>query len=199
MRYRQLRAGGALAAGLVLVVSSPAAFAGDGWVDEVKLGVFKHDIGLFGDSTESGVDVNGEVRFQAIDWFVNKDSPAWVKVFLSPRPDIGVSINTSGDTSFAYAGLTWTWDYAHDVFQANDGLYGDFGFGGAVHDGDLHNAPPGDKAFGSRALFHLSAELGYRFDPQWSLSIYYDHYSNAGLAGPNPGINDAGMRVGYRF
>jgi lipid A 3-O-deacylase len=199
MRYRQLRAGGALAAGLVLAMAAPAAFAGDGWVDEVKLGVLKHDISLFGDSTESGLDVNGEVRFHAIDWFAGKDNPVWLNDLLSPRPDIGASINTSGNTDFYYFGLTWTWDFAHDVFQAKDGLYGDFGFGGAFHDGDLNNAPPGEKAFGSRALFHLSGEIGYRFDPRWSLSVYYDHYSNGGLADPNPGINDAGVRVGYRF
>jgi lipid A 3-O-deacylase len=197
--YRHLCASGALAAGLVLAMSAPAAFAGDGWVDEVKLGVLDHDIAFFGDSIESGVDVNGEVRFHAIDWFASKDKAAWVNDLLSPRPDIGASVNTSGNTDFYYAGLAWTWDFASDVFQAKDGLYGDFGFGGAIQDGNLDNAPPGEKAFGSRGLFHLSGELGYRFNPQISLSVYYEHFSNAGLARPNPGLNNVGMRLGYRF
>lgn len=199
MGYRTLCAGGVLAAGVVFAASAPAAFAGQGWVDEVKLGVLKHDIQLFGDSTEQGVDINGEVLFRPTDLLTNKDYPSWVNFLLNPRLDVGTSVNTSGDTSFLYAGFNWSGDFAHDVFQAQDGIYGSFGFGGAVHDGDLQNAPPGEKAFGSRALFHLSAEVGYDFDPQWNLSVYYDHYSNGGLADPNPGINDLGMRVGYHF
>ena len=199
MRYRQLCAGAALAAGVVFVMPAPAAFAGDGWVDELKFGVLKHDISLFGDSTESGVDVNGEVRFHALDWFASKDNPEWLNDILAPRPDIGGSLNTSGHTDFVYAGLVWTWDVAHNLFQPKDGMYIDFGFGGALNDGHLNDAPPGDKDFGSRGLFHLQGELGYRFDPTWSLSAYYDHYSNAGLAHPNPGINNVGLRVGYSF
>lgn len=199
MRYRQLCAGAVRAAGVVLVMSAPAAFAGGGWVDEVKLGLLDHDVNFLGDRVESGVDVNGEVRFHAIDWFASKDNAQWLNDILAPRPAIGGSVNTNGGTDFLYAGLVWTWDVAHDMFRPKDGLYIDFGFGGAIHDGALTTAPPGELALGSRALFHLQGEVGYRFDPTWSLSVYYDHYSNADLASPNPGINNVGMRVGYRF
>jgi lipid A 3-O-deacylase len=199
MGYRQLFAGWALAAGMVLSVPAPAAFAGDGWVDELKLGVLDHDVGFFGPSVENGVDVNAEVRFHDIDWFTSKDNAVWLNDLLSPRPDVGASINTSGNTDFYYAGLVWTFDFAKDVFQEQDGFYTDLGFGGAIQDGDLNNAPPGEKALGSRALFHLSAELGYRFNQQISVSAYFEHFSNGDLASPNPGMNNAGVRLGYRF
>ena len=199
MGYRQLCAGGALAAGLILAAPAPAAFAGEGWVSEVKLGVLDHDIGFFGHSVENGVDVNAEVRFHQIDWLSSKDNAAWLNDLLAPRPDIGASINTSGNTDFYYAGLVWTFDFAKDVFQQQDGFFTDLGVGGAIQDGYTDNAPPGEKALGSRALFHLSAELGYRFDPQVSISAYYEHFSNADLAHPNPGLNSAGVRLGYKF
>jgi lipid A 3-O-deacylase len=48
-------------------------------------------------------------------------------------------------------------------------------------------------------LFHLSGDFGYRFDSHIGLSVYFEHYSNGGLASPNPGLNNIGMRVSYRF
>ena len=193
------RAGAAMAAGVILAMSAPTAFAGDGWVSEVKLGVLAHDIGFLGTHVENGADINGEVRFHSIDWFTDKSNPIWLNDLLSPRPDAGLSINTDGNTDFYYVGLVWSTHFARDIFQSQDSLFGDIGLGGAIQDGYTDNAPPGRKDFGSRALFHLSGELGYQFDPQWSLSVYYDHYSNADLANSNPGINDLGMRVGYKF
>ena len=111
----------------------------------------------------------------------------------------GASINASGNTDFYYAGLVWTFDFAKDVFQEQDGFYTDLGFGGAIQDGYTNHAPPDEKGLGSRALFHLSAELGYRFNQQISVSAYFEHFSNADLASPNPGMNNAGVRLGYRF
>ena len=199
MGYRELCAGVALAAVLVVAVPLPAAFAGDGWVDELKLGLLDHDVAFFGDKTERGVDINAEVRFHDIDWLSSNDNAAWLNDLLSPRPDVGASINTSGNTDFYYAGLVWTFDFAKDVFEEQDGFYTDLGVGGAIQDGYLDNSPPDRKGLGSRALFHLTAEVGYRFNQQVSVSAYYEHFSNADLASPNPGMNNAGVRLGYRF
>ena len=55
------------------------------------------------------------------------------------------------------------------------------------------------KAFGSRVLFHIPVELGYRFDQHNSLSVYFEHMSNAGLASSNEGMDFLGMRYGYKF
>ena len=48
-------------------------------------------------------------------------------------------------------------------------------------------------------LFHLSGELGYRMDEHFDAAVYFEHISNAGLSNPNPGLNNIGVRFGYRF
>ena len=70
--------------------------------------------------------------------------------------------------------------------------------GAAVHDGPLDGR--GDrKALGSRVLFHVPLELGWRWDQRSSVSLYFEHVSNAGLADENEGMDNIGMRYGYQF
>src|SRR3546814_17393937 len=76
-----------------------------GFLSEVRLGGLAHDVGVFGRSEEDGFDVNAELLFVY---------PEFLKVIWSPRPHIGTSVNTSGDTSQAYFGLTWGWDVFGD-------------------------------------------------------------------------------------
>ena len=63
------------------------------------LGVLAHDVGIFGDNIEDGVDIVGEVLFKSPDIF---------SIIGSPRPTLGVSVNTAGRTDYAYFDLTWT-------------------------------------------------------------------------------------------
>lgn len=156
-----------------------------GWLSELRLGVLAHNIGPIASAREDGVQINAELRFA---------TPPLFEYILSPRPHLGASINTVGDTSFLYLGLTWTWDIT-------DGLFLDFSFGGTVHDGwlDSHEPDPDRRLMGSRLLFRESLELGYRFLDHHSLSLMLDHASNAGLAEKNQGNDDVGLRYGYRF
>ena len=166
-----------------LVVLMPAAQAQSQWIDEAKLGLMDHDIALGGHHAERGSDVNGEVLFP---------SPSFLDAVGAPRPDLGLSLNTAGRTSYAYTGLTWTvrpWRW----------LFASFGLGGAVHDGQLDGFVPGHKRLGSRALFRESVELGYQFTSALSLSLFLDHISNADLARHNQGLTNFGLRTGYRF
>ena len=55
------------------------------------------------------------------------------------------------------------------------------------------------KALGSRVLFHIPIEIGYRLSAKTSLSVYFDHVSNAYLAHANEGMDTLGGRLGYRF
>jgi hypothetical protein len=49
-------------------------------------------------------------------------------------------------------------------------------------------------------LFHIPAEVGYRFDDHTSLSAYFfEHMSNAYTVSPNEGMDRLGIRYGYRF
>jgi lipid A 3-O-deacylase len=55
------------------------------------------------------------------------------------------------------------------------------------------------QALGSRVLFHIPAEVGYRFDDHNSLSAYFEYMSNAYTVSPNEGMDRLGIRYGYRF
>jgi lipid A 3-O-deacylase len=55
------------------------------------------------------------------------------------------------------------------------------------------------KALGSRVLFHVPLELGWRWGRRNSVSLYSCHISNAGLAEENEGLDNIAIRYGYRF
>lgn len=164
--------------------SSPAASESAGPISEVKFGVLAHDVRIVAaDTFESGIDINGEVLFV---------SPAFLAPVWKPRPHLGVQGNTSGDTSQVYAGLTWTFDIAKPVWLG-------LSVGGALHNGETSRTGLNRKAFGSSALFRLSAELGVDMGDHLNLSLYFDHESNAFLADRNPGIDNVGARIGWKF
>lgn len=159
-------------------------------VDEVKIGALAHDIGFLTHHVETGANVNIEMLFTP---------PDLLRVIGSPRPHLGAEINTSGNTSNGYFGLTWGITLIQGLFGAGDGIYANGSLGGAIHDGHIDTAPPNRKRLGSRILFRESAELGYQINPAISVSAILDHISNANLSGRNAGITSAGARLGVRF
>jgi hypothetical protein len=171
-----------------VAAASGAATADDGgfaaWVNEVKVGVLYHDMDDLWSNfrLESGVDFNGELIFEPHVAFLGG----------AFRPAAGVSINSAGDTSKLYAGVRYQ-------YELDGGLFFSVGGGGAVHDGHLTPGRNDRKALGSRLLFHIPLEAGYRFDNRHALSVYFDHVSNAFLADYNEGLDTLGMRYGYRF
>lgn len=186
-------AAAAAALTIALLLTSPPAAAQVKFVDEVKIGALSHDVGFLGHHVEGGADVNLEVLFT---------SPDFLSVIGSPRPHIGGDINTDGNTSDGYFGLTWGIMLIQNLFGAGDGIFANGSLGGAVHDASpLTGAvqPPGHKLLGSRILFRESAEIGYQINPQISVSAILDHISNANLAPRNAGITNAGARVGFKF
>lgn len=153
------------------------------WINEVKLGVLYHDISMWsGTRREGGMDFNLEAIFAPHVKFLGG----------TIRPSIGGSVNTVGDTSKLYSGFRWKFEHASGVFLS-------LGLGGAVHDGKLHLHEIDRKALGSRVLFHIPVEIGYRVGARSSLSAYFDHVSNAFLADQNEGMDTIGGRYGYRF
>jgi hypothetical protein len=152
-------------------------------ISELRLGVMRHGVHVFVDAEEEGVDVNAEVLFA---------SPALARILLSPRPHIGTSVNTSGDTSQLYFGVTWGFDLIGPVFF-------EASFGGAVHDGAFDDDTGDQKALGCRVLFRESPALGWRLDARHSLSVMLDHISNGKLCDHNEGLDTLGLRYGSRF
>ena len=159
-------------------------------VDEFKFGVLAHDVGLFSDHVEKGADINMEMLFTPPEFF---------RVIGSPRPHLGGSLNTAGNTNTGYFGLTWGITLIQNLFGWGGSIFANGSLGGALQDGYTNSAPPGRKALGSTALFRESVELGYQLTPNLSVSGFVDHMSNADLAPHNAGITDAGARLGFKF
>lgn len=168
------------------LTAGPAASLADMLsLSEVRLGIAHHDTGVFGNNKEDAVDIVLGVRFEPLGGEV------W-DVVANPRPFLGLNINTAGDTSSLNGGLNWDWDVWNQAFFS-------FAWGGALHNGKLSTNNPGRKELGSRVLFYLAAELGYRFDGRQSVAIRLDHMSNAGLTDDNEGLDTVGLVYGYGF
>ena len=153
---------------------------------EVRIGGSAQDLS----GPESGsFNVNGEVLAPK---FVTLPDPV-ANLFI-PRAHLGGSFNTRGDTSYAYAGLTWTFDVTPQFFV-------EASFGGAIHDGNTDQVmvAPDEAALGCSPLFRESASVGYRFTSNWSVMATVEHLSNGGLCSQNRGLTNVGVRLGYAF
>lgn len=162
---------------------------------EARFGVFAHGVGSVERNT---VDINGEIVSPRL-----LPGVAGFWSYFVPRAHLGASGNLSGRTSFAYAGLVWT-------FPVFDRFFFEPYVGPAVHNGSL--TPTQTLAgLGCPALFHAGANAGYRFDANWSVMFTFEHLSNGktlfgincgtnqGSRGSNQGLNNYGVRVGYAF
>jgi lipid A 3-O-deacylase len=178
----RLRGMPALFAGLVLSAPAFAQSSLSSVLYEVRGGILAHDLHLVAAShVESGVSFNGELAF----------APSIPLFGGAIRPVLGGTATTNGGTSWAY--LDARWEYSGSLF-----FFG-FGLGATVHDGALSVDQDGHKALGSRLLFHIPLEVGLQISPQYRISAYYEHSSNAYTVSPNPGMDNLGARMAYRF
>lgn len=152
-------------------------------ISEIRVGFLVHDEGPFSRNEEDGFDGIFEILFR---------SPTWLKKIRAPRPHVGLSVNSSGDTSQAYAGLTWEWRFWRNWFI-------DFSLGGSIHDGKKTTTRIDRKELGCKVLFRESFELGYIFKERHSITGFLDHISNAKICVKNEGLESFGIRYGYRF
>jgi lipid A 3-O-deacylase len=184
-----------------------AVFAGAGAgaarADELFVGGYAHDVsaGISGRGIEPGQDIEGGYNTAPITFLSAIGRPMLYFEYLG---------NDAGRTSFGAIGFFWR--------RAIVGrLYGEIGLGGALHDGvDTYQNPdePGIstaemehrlfimerfKDMGSRFLFHPSLALGVRLSPRWAVEGVWNHFSNAGLGRVNPGLDDFGGRLVFRF
>jgi hypothetical protein len=107
-------------------------------------------------------------------------------------PNIGVSLNTQGDTSKVYGGFLLQWEPDSAFFFST-------GLGLALHDGRLDTDSANQKALGSRVLFRIPIEVGYALNLHHRIILAFDHMSNAGLASPNEGMDTLGLVYEYRY
>ena len=152
---------------------------------ELRLGLVDHDMQVFRDGTERGADINIEALFATP---FRKGRTA----LLTPRPHLGASINTRGDTSHAYTGFTWD-------FGLPGSLFLNVTLGVSVHDGRLASDRTDVKEYGSRVLIRESIDVGYPSSGRHAVSLFVDHSSNAGLSSRNNGLQSIGFRFHHRF
>jgi hypothetical protein len=196
----------AAAACAVVAVAAPA-LAGEAFV-----GVYKHDVTFIGDAVglgaagrEDGVDVHLGYRTNRIE------SLRWLG---KPQVHAMVSINSENTSNFVAAGFDWRIELGQP-----GGFYLRPGMGLAYTDGETQlppaNAPnisDEERArrtylyyhridFGSKVLFEPELALGYDINDSWSAELSYTHLSNGQIfhQGKNQGLDDAGVRLVYKF
>lgn len=155
------------------------------FIHEIKLGILMHDPDHLWSQQrkEDGVDLNAELIFSR---------PSLEMLKGTIRPNLGVSINTEGDTSKIYAGLLWQHIFKNNIFL-------NLGLGGALHNGELETDDKHKKELGSRVLFRIPIEIGFLIKKHHAISLAFDHVSNAWLADENEGLDTIGIRYGYIF
>ena len=160
--------------------------AGGDLIHEIKVGALIHDVPYMWSGFHRepyNVDLNLEAQF----------SPHVVVWRGAIRPMVGATVNFEGYTSKAYAGARWQWE------QPSCRTFFALGLAVAVHDGETFSSEQDRKELGRRVLFHDSIEYGYRIDERRSVSLYFEHISNASTASKNQGLDTLGLRYGYRF
>ncbi len=186
---RHLVQAGTALVGLAALPAQAVAQPPEPFVREIKLGILAHDVPEIwsGFRRERGIDINAEVIL----------SPSLAFLGGHFRPAVGGSLNLQNGgfdrgTSKVYADVRW-------MYEASNGLFIGLGIGAAWHNGLLDPVDPARKALGRRVLFHFPLEIGYRLDAHNSLSLYFDHISNAYTKPSNEGLDTLGVRYGYKF
>ncbi|MFN3545701.1 MAG: acyloxyacyl hydrolase [Thiobacillus sp.] len=152
----------------------------------LAIGIIAHDRGPWGDTHESGVDLNLELLFAPID------------LSGTLRPHLGATLNFTGDTSMAYAGFS---------IRAYDRRpwFADLLLSLALHDGPLHKEPvrcqeASDCGFGVRLMPRFGLEVGYRLNPTDAVTLFIDHMSHKWVVGgENEGLDHVGVRFMRAF
>lgn len=110
------------------------------------------------------------------------------------EPYVFGALNSSGDTNYAAAGLSW---------KFGDRIYVRPGLGLAIHTGSTrdNDNPFNDKIeFGSRILFAPELGIGARISERTTIEASWVHLSHATLfGGQNPGIDNIGARINFRL
>jgi|GEM_PF-3833448 len=162
-------------------------------LDEFWIGGFAHDVDHIGAGRESNT---ADIQIE-----IDSARPSALRAIGSPRINFTLSENSAGLTNFGAIGFTWD----RRLWKK---LEGSFDLGIALTDGVTgRDAPSGSSVrperllLGSKAQFREAAGLAWRVSDRWSIGVEFVHLSNGHILARdhNDGVNDAGLRLGYRF
>ena len=172
---------------IVISALAGALFAAPAQAQELFGGVYVHavDTPFSLDTGEHGTDLEAGYRFAPIEG---------LSAIGKPSPYLIASLNTSGDTSFAGAGLSWK--------IGKGRVYVHPGIGLIVHDAPSYRVDPATgyrTDLGSRVLFEPELAIGTRLTPRLGIEASWVHVSHARLFNrdQNPGIDMLGLRLTY--
>jgi hypothetical protein len=191
----------AMASGLAL---------GQARAGEIYAGVYGHDVTFVGDA----IGLGAAGREGGADFHLGYRTDRIQALTLIGRPHIHMfgSINTNNTSNFVAAGFDWKVGLKGPVYLRP-------GMGLAYTDGKTELPPanaPGLSAaeiarrtnlyytriaFGSRVLFEPELALGVNLSDRLSLEASYTHLSNGQIfhKGKNQGLDDAGVRMNWKF
>ena len=161
---------------LCAMVAATPAEAG-----ELFGGLYSHDVDTF--LTKSGIEDGADIQL----------GYRWDRIGRTPlQPYAFGALNTSGETSYAAAGLS---------AKFGDRIFIRPGLGIAIHNGSDEKFNRTDKiAFGSRVLFEPELGVGMRLSDRATLEGSWVHMSHAQLFGrQNPGIDNIGARLSWKL
>lgn len=155
---------------------------------EIFVGVYAHEVEtpLSLSTNEEGADITVGYRFAPLKS---------LSVLGKPAPYLIGSLNTAGDTSFAGAGLSWTFGRGPIYVRPAVAL--------VIHDGPEYRLDPltlRRTDLGSRVLFEPEIGVGYRINERLAIEVSWMHISQARLFNgqQNPGIDMVGARLNIR-
>ena len=168
---------------LIVLGAALSAAAAPAQAGELFGGLFIHDVKtpLNLSGVEDGVDAQ-------IGWRGGR-------IGKTPlQPYVFGSVNSAGNTNFVAAGIS---------AKFGDRIYIRPGIGIAVHSGSAANFdnPFNDRVeFGSRILFEPELGIGARLNDRMTIEASLVHLSQGQIFGrQNPGIDNIGVRLNYRF
>ncbi|MEA3018064.1 MAG: lipid 3-O-deacylase [Sphingomonadales bacterium] len=167
----------AAALATLLLAAAPAQ------ADEVMVGLYAHDVDTplnlrgYGEGVDFQLGWRGE-RFRGL------------RVVGAPSPYAFIAANTAGDAHYAAAGLSW---------KIGGRVYARPGIGLAVHTAPSFDRRP-ERSLGSRILIEPELALGVAVGARASVEASWVHMSHSTLFDPhNPGMDNIGLRLNYRF
>lgn len=174
----------------LLLVAAGAAQAQFNFVPEIRGGLSARGVDSGGPLFDVNriADANVELLFAAPD--INKWS-----IIGELRPHLGATVSFRGQDSYAYTGLSWT-------FQAPVlPLFVEAQAGGVVRS-SLFSANPADPArnFGCGIGARFAASAGINLPLGASIMATVEHLPDFGTCGtPQRANTNVGVRLGYRF
>ena len=164
---------------LLLAAATPAK------ADEVFAGFYAHDV-----DTPLNLRGLGEGTDFQLGW--RGDRIRGLGAIGAPSPYAFVAVNTGSSEHYAAVGISW---------KIGRQVYVRPGIGVAVHTAPTSpNRPEPVEGLGSRILFAPEIALGVQVSERVSVEASLVHLSHATLLdGHNPGMDNVGVRLNYRF